>query len=79
MNTVIQRKISPNKRGRVFSLEMTIWTGGPMLTMTLAGAAVDGLGVQQVYWILTALVLVAGAVVATRKRIQDLNVTDFDD
>jgi len=37
LNTVIQERVSPNMRGRVFSLEMTIWTAGPMISMPLVG------------------------------------------
>lgn len=73
LNTVIQRKIPANKRGRVFSLEMTIWTAGPMLSMTIAGLAVDGWGVAVVYPWLAAAVLLAGIFVSTRKSIAELN------
>lgn len=73
LNTVIQRKVPANVRGRVFSLEMTIWTAGPLITMTLAGWAVDTYGVHIVYPVIAIGVLVAGIVVSTRKALADLD------
>ena len=73
LNTVIQKKIPANKRGRVFSLEMTIWTGGPMLSMVAVGAAVDGFGVKPVYLFLSIAVLIAGLLVSTNKYINELD------
>ncbi len=71
LNTVIQRLVPANKRGRVFSLEMTLWTAGPMISMTFAGMAVDALGVHVVYPMLAALVVVAAVWVSTRKSFAD--------
>lgn len=79
LNTVIQRLIPANKRGRVFSLEMTLWTAGPMISMTFAGMAVDALGVRVVYPALAVLVLVASVVVSTRKSLADLNRAEIVD
>lgn len=79
LNTVIQRLIPANKRGRVFSLEMTLWTAGPMISMTFAGMAVDALGVRVVYPALAVLVLVASVVVSTRKSLADLNRAEVTD
>jgi MFS family permease len=73
LNTIIQSKIPANMRGRVFSLEMTIWTGGPMLSMVAVGAAVDGFGVKPVYLALSLGVLVAGTLVSTNKYIKELD------
>lgn len=75
LNTVIQRKIPANVRGRVFSLEMSIWTGGPMISMTLAGLAVDAWGVPTVYPVVSGTVLLAAVLIATRKSIVQLNET----
>ena len=77
LNTVIQRKIPANRRGRVFSLEMAIWTGGPILSMGLAGLAVDAFGVRIIYPAIVVLVLAAALVVATRKSLVDLNTADY--
>lgn len=73
LNTVIQEKIPANKRGRVFSLEMTIWNGGPMISMVLVGIAVDGFGVPAVYLTLAIMVLAAAVFVSTRKVLAELN------
>jgi len=78
MNTVIQRKVPPSKRGRVFALEMVIWSGGPMISMVFAGIAVDTLGVPIVYKILAGLVLLAGALVTFSKYMKEINTADFD-
>ncbi len=73
LNTVIQTKIPANKRGRVFSLEMTVWSAGPMISMVAVGAAVDALGVKPIYLALSLGVLVAGILVATNKYIKELD------
>ena len=73
LNTVIQRMIPASKRGRVFSLEMTLWTAGPMITMTFAGAAVDAFGVHIMYPVFAGLVLLASVMVTTRKSVKELD------
>ncbi len=73
LNTVIQTKIPANKRGRVFSFEMTVWSAGPMLSMVAVGAAVDAIGVKPIYLALSLGVLVAGILVATNKYIKELD------
>lgn len=73
LNTVIQRMIPANKRGRVFSLEMTIWTAGPMISMTIAGLATDAWGVANVYPWVAGMVLAASVFVVTRKSVATLN------
>ena len=79
VNTVIQRKIPPSMRGRVFSLEMVIWSGGPMLTMLLVGIAVDEIGVQPVYMILAGMVLTAALLIALSKYMREIDTADFTD
>ena len=73
LNTVIQKKIPANKRGRVFSLEMTVWSAGPMISMVAVGAAVDAIGVKPIYLALSLGVLVAGVLVSTNKYIKELD------
>jgi MFS family permease len=79
LNTVIQRKIAPSKRGRVFSLEMVIWSGGPMLSMVLAGIAVDAFGVMPVYIFLAITTTAAGLLITFNKRMKEINTADFAD
>lgn len=79
LNTVIQRKVSANERGRVFSLEMTIWSGGPMLSMVAVGLAVDAFGVQPVYLALGLLTLLAGLLISFNRRTPELNTAEFHD
>ncbi|MFM2321707.1 MAG: hypothetical protein RL612_854 [Actinomycetota bacterium] len=79
LNTVIQRKVPANMRGRVFSLEMTIWTGGPMISMVIVGAALDWFGVQPVYFVIAALTLISALLVAFNKRAPELNTAEYQD
>jgi DHA3 family macrolide efflux protein-like MFS transporter len=73
LNTVIQRVIPENMRGRVFGIEMTIWNAAPLLTMMVVGFAVDSFGVEPVYIILATLVLLVAAVISFNKANQELN------
>lgn len=77
VNTVVQRKIPANQRGRVFSLEATIWNGGPMVTMSFVGWGVDVLGVQRIYTLLAGLVTLLAILLATRHAVKDLNTAEF--
>jgi MFS family permease len=73
LNTVIQKKVPPSMRGRVFSVEMTIWNAAPMITMVFTGAAVDAFGVRPVYLVIAGLVLIGAVIASTRKALNDLN------
>ena len=77
LNTVIQRKVAPSKRGRVFSLEMAIWSGGPMMSMIPVGLAVDGLGIGNTYKVLALLVVVAALFVTLSRHMKEINKADF--
>ena len=79
LNTVIQRKVPPSARGRVFSLEMVIWSAGPMISMPIAGVAVDTLGVQLTFWIIAALVLTSAILVSTSRHMKEINTAEFAD
>ncbi|MDE2409721.1 MAG: MFS transporter [Actinomycetales bacterium] len=79
VNVVVQRKIPANQRGRVFSLEATIWTGGPMISMGLVGWGVDALGVRLMYPIIAGAVVVTALILSTRKSVKDLNTADYSD
>ena len=76
LNTVIQKKVPPSMRGRVFSVEMTIWNAAPMISMVFAGAAVDFWGVQPVYFTIAGLVLTAVVIAAIQPALKDLNEVD---
>ena len=73
LNTVIQRVIPENMRGRVFGIEMTIWGAGPTLTAVAVGIAVDGVGVQPVYLFLAVIVLVLSVFVSFNKSNKQLD------
>jgi MFS family permease len=73
LNTVIQRVIPENMRGRVFGIEMTIWGAGPTLTAVAVGIAVDGVGVQPVYFFLAAIVLGLSVLITFNKANKQLD------
>jgi MFS family permease len=73
LNTVIQRVIPENMRGRVFGIEMTIWGAGPTLTAVAVGIAVDGVGVQPVYFFLATIVLALSVFVSFNKSNKQLD------
>jgi MFS family permease len=73
LNTVIQRVIPENMRGRVFGIESTIWGAGPTLTAVVVGIAVDGVGVQPVYFVLAAIVLALSVFVSFNKSNKQLD------
>lgn len=73
LNTVIQRKVPPSMRGRVFSIEMTIWNAAPMISMVFAGAAADAYGVKPVYTVIALLVTAAAIAVSFAPALKDLN------
>ena len=73
LNTVIQRVIPENMRGRVFGIEMTIWGAGPTLTAVVVGIAVDGFGVQPVYFVLAVIVLALSVFVSFNKSNKQLD------
>jgi MFS family permease len=73
LNTVIQRVVPENMRGRVFGIEMTIWGAGPTLTAVVVGIAVDGVGVQPVYFVLAVIVLALSVFVSFNKSNKQLD------
>lgn len=73
LNTVVQRVIPENMRGRVFGIEMTIWGAGPTLTAVAVGLAVDGVGVQPVYFFLACIVLVLAVFISFNKANKELD------
>ena len=79
LNTVIQRKVPANERGRVFSLEMTIWSGGPMISMVLVGFAIDTFAIQSVYMALGLLTLLAALLISFNRHTPELNTAEFQD
>ncbi len=64
LNTVIQEKVDPAMRGRVFGIEMSIWNAAPLISMVLVGWAVDSFGVAAVYMSLAISVLVLSIVIS---------------
>jgi hypothetical protein len=52
---------------------MTIWGAGPTLTAVVVGLAVDGVGVQPVYFILAVIVLTLAVFVSFNKANKQLD------
>ena len=74
LNTVVQRMVPAKIRGRIFAIEITVWSAAPMISMFFVGLAVDGLGVSKTYLILGGLLTIATIVVATSKQLQALKL-----
>ncbi|MEY2826751.1 MAG: hypothetical protein RLZZ122_1115, partial [Actinomycetota bacterium] len=64
LNTVIQEKVDPAMRGRVFGIEMSIWNAAPLISMVLVGWAVDSFGVAAVYMSLAISVFLLSIVIS---------------
>ncbi|MEN9753002.1 MAG: hypothetical protein RL670_693 [Actinomycetota bacterium] len=69
LNTVIQRMVPSTMRGRVFAIEITVWSAAPMISMFFVGLAVDGFGVSITYLILGGLLTIATIWVATSRHL----------
>jgi len=52
---------------------MTIWTAGPMISMTFVGLAVDAWGVRSIYPTIAGTVLLVAIFISSRKTIHDLD------
>ena len=73
LNTVVQTHVPANLRGRVFSIEMAIWNASPMVSFVAVGLAVDGLGVQPVYWALAAGLTMATIAISLAPQMRALS------
>jgi len=73
LNTVVQTHVPANLRGRVFSIEMAIWNASPMVSFVAVGLAVDGLGVQPVYWALTVGLTLATIAISLAPQMRSLS------
>lgn len=76
LNTVIQKLVAANLRGRVFALEMMLWNMAPLTSFIVVGLCLDAFGVQPVYLALALLMLAGALFVATRKRLSDLKAIE---
>ncbi len=63
LNTLVQDRFPEHQHGRVYGVQLGLFYAAPPLGQLLSGAAVEGWGVQVVFWWVAGLmVLVAGAV-----------------
>jgi DHA3 family macrolide efflux protein-like MFS transporter len=72
LNTVVQRQVPANLRGRVFSLEMAVWNASPMISFIAVGFAVDQVGVQPVYIALAIGVALASLAISSAPQMRSL-------
>jgi len=72
LNTVVQRQVPANLRGRVFSLEMAVWNASPMISFIAVGFAVDTWGVQPVYLALAVGVILAAFAISSAPQMRAL-------
>jgi MFS family permease len=72
LNTVVQRQVPANLRGRVFSLEMAVWNASPMISFIAVGFAVDTWGVRPIYLTLAIGVALAAFVISLAPQMRAL-------
>jgi MFS family permease len=72
LNTVVQRQVPANLRGRVFSLEMAVWNASPMISFIAVGFAVDTWGVQPIYLALAIGVALAALAITSAPQMKAL-------
>jgi MFS family permease len=61
-NSLLQAEVPSDKRGRVFAGYDMIWQTGRLISLGLGGLAADILGIQAVYLLGGALLLLAGSI-----------------
>jgi MFS family permease len=76
LNTVIQKLVAANLRGRVFALEMMMWNVAPLTSFIVVGICLDSFGVRPVYLTLALVMAGASVVLLTARRLKDLNAID---
>ena len=59
--TILQRRVPPDYRGRVFTAFNMVWRGGRVVSLMLAGVVVDLASIQVLYVGAGALLILAGA------------------
>lgn len=78
LNTVIQKLVAANLRGRVFALEMMMWNVAPLTSFVIVGVCLDAFGVQPVYLTLALVMISASVLLLTSPRLKDLKVIEKD-
>jgi MFS family permease len=76
LNTVIQKLVAANMRGRVFALEMMMWNVAPLTSFIIVGLCLDTWGVQPVYLALALIMLVSAIWLAFAPRLRDLKAIE---
>ncbi|MCX8530304.1 MAG: MFS transporter [Rhodoluna sp.] len=76
LNTVIQKLVAANLRGRVFALEMMMWNVAPLTSFIVVGLCLDSFGVRPVYLTLALIMVGAAALLLTSPRLKDLKAIE---
>ena len=76
LNTVIQKLVAANLRGRVFALEMMLWNMAPLTSFIVVGLALDVWGVQPVYLALALLMTIAALLLSIAPRLRELKAIE---
>jgi MFS family permease len=76
LNTVIQKLVAANLRGRVFALEMMMWNVAPLTSFIVVGLCLDAFGVRPVYLTLALVMIGASALLLTSPRLKDLRAVE---
>lgn len=76
LNTVIQKLVAANLRGRVFALEMMMWNVAPLTSFIIVGLCLDAFGVRPVYLTLALVMIGASALLLSAPRLKDLKAIE---
>ena len=78
LNTIIQKLVAANLRGRVFALEMMMWNIAPLTSFIVVGLCLDAFGVRPVYLVVAILMFIGSVGVALAPRLRDLKAIEAD-
>lgn len=76
LNTVIQKLVAANLRGRVFALEMMLWNMAPLTSFIVVGLCLDVWGVQPVYLGLALIMALASLFLSFAPRLRELKAIE---
>jgi MFS family permease len=73
MNSLVQTRVPAHVQGRVYGVQTALFYAAPPLGLLLAGIAVEAWGVQLVYAIIGALLVVISLLIAALPSLRGLD------
>jgi MFS family permease len=73
LNTLVQTRVPPHVQGRVFGVQTALFYAAPPIGLLLAGVAVEAYGVQAVYAVIGAVLVVLALVTAVLPTLRGLD------